>query len=70
MSDEDLEAEENEFGSIDGSSPDTSFMPPLDMPSLNNPGGSTALNMPMQTGMQHLDFAHGMIQPQLLQQGM
>ena len=70
MSDEDLEAEENEFGSIDGSSPDTSFMPSLDMPSLNGASSSTGLGMPMQTGMQHLDFGHGMIQPQLLQQGM
>lgn len=74
LSDEDLEgeADENEFGSMDdGSSPDNPYMPPmLDIPSLNNPNASSGLNLHMQSGMQHVDFSHGMIQPQLLQQQM
>jgi hypothetical protein len=71
LSDEDLEAEENEFGSVDGSSPENPYLPPvLDMPSLNNPTPSSGLNLHMQSGMQHMDFSHGMIQPQLLQQQM
>ena len=69
FSDEDLEAEENEFGSIDGSSPENPYLPPmLDMPSLNNHAGSNGLNLHMQSGMQPMDFSHAMIQPQLLQQ--
>jgi hypothetical protein len=71
FSDEDLEAEENEFGSLDGSSPENPYLPPmLDLPGLNNNPGSSGLNLHMQSGMQHLDFSHGMIQPQLLQQQM
>lgn len=70
FSDEDLEAEENEFGSLDGSSPENPYLPPmLDMSSLNNTN-SSGLNLHMQSGMQHMDFSHGMIQPQLLQQQM
>lgn len=70
FSDEDLEAEENEFGSLDGSSPDNPYLPPmLDLPSLNNPAGPSGLNLHMQSGMS-MDFSHGMIQPQLLQQQM
>jgi hypothetical protein len=42
----------------------------LDLPGLNNNPGSSGLNLHMQSGMQHLDFSHGMIQPQLLQQQM
>lgn len=79
FSDEDLEAEENEFGSLDESSPENPYLPPmLDMPSMNNTSSSSGLNLHMQSGMQHMeqsgmqhmDFSHGMIQPQLLQQQM
>jgi hypothetical protein len=71
FSDEDLEAEENEFGSIDGSSPENPYLPQnLDMPSLGHPAGPNGLNLHMQSGMQNIDFSHGMIQPQLLQQQM
>jgi hypothetical protein len=71
FSEDDLEAEENEFGSIDGSSPENPYLPPvMDMPSLNNTTGSSGLNLHMQSGMQSMDFSHGMIQPQLLQQQM
>jgi hypothetical protein len=72
FSDEDLDAEENEFGSIDGSAPENQYLPPmLDMPNLNNSTtGASGLNLHMQSGMQHMDFSHGMIQPQLLQQQM
>jgi hypothetical protein len=77
FSDEDLEAEENEFGSMDGSSPENNpYLPPMmDMPGLNNPNGSGGgggvsgmhhHHLHMQGGLQHMDFSH--IQPQLLQQ--
>ena len=69
MSDEDLEAEENEFGSLEEESPpEDSF--------LHNSMLSTATSMPtsnpgMYQGM-HSNMGHSsqMIQPQLLQQHM
>jgi hypothetical protein len=66
---EDPEADEHELESVDASSPENPYLPPVpDMPNLSDTTGTQGLNLHMHSGMQHMDFSHGMIQPQLLQQ--
>lgn len=72
MSDEDLEAEENEFGSLDDDSPpgDNGFM----SSSMLNMGGVTSMPASSaamyHSGMNAMMPPSQMIQPQLLQQHM
>lgn len=68
-SEDDYDAEEQEFGSIDEVSPEDSFLPPsMDLNPMSTGTGPAGLNLHMQSGMSGMDFSHGMIQPQLLQQ--